>query len=117
MCGVIYSDDGFLLNVEYVTIDAGLTTDGIYEYAFKAPKEIQWAEAAYDSDKYHKADFKGKLYYTIGELNEYQMYLVPRGYLRTKIKTSTVLTDLIHFYLKTKKMLMSQIMNFQETYF
>jgi len=84
ICGIVYYKNEKLpwKKDGDVVLDAGSPVNGVYHYAFKAPKAIQHAEFDWNSDNLYGVDVNQFMYYEIGKKNEYQQYLVPYGYMR-----------------------------------
>ena len=81
-CGVFYFD-----GKTNVVLDAGLTENGSYSFGFKWKKnKIHWAEASIPIDKYYTVTFANSLVVEMGEINNYQFELVPKGNLRLNVK-------------------------------
>jgi hypothetical protein len=88
-CGV-YTQKGGVLNGGVEELNSSNTVGGTYEFGFKAKKnKTYWAEAIYDSDKYYQISFSTFMNLSNGTTNEFDMKLVPKGFLSTKITNTS----------------------------
>jgi hypothetical protein len=103
-CAIIYYKNykNPLKTDKDIVLNVGKPVNGVYHYGFKAPKAIQYGVFSWN-DNLYPIYVQQFLYYKTGKKNEFQMYLVPMGYLRNIYKNVNCFDDndlLFYDYIK-----------------